>query len=78
MLVRSAQTAYLPVETVADDTLMPVAETKPTGDVYTRDGVEYTRLYGTQLGSNFIEDPVQGVVRSSATLAGSAGSWGSG
>jgi APA family basic amino acid/polyamine antiporter len=57
-------TAYLPVETVGGRTLMPAtAETKPSGAVYERDGVQYTRLYGTQLGSNFIEDPVQGVVR---------------
>jgi basic amino acid/polyamine antiporter, APA family len=58
-----SQTAYLPVEAVGGRTLMPVTDTKPTGAVYIRDGVEYTRLYGTQLGSNFIEDPVQGVVR---------------
>ena len=74
-----AQTAYLPVEAVGSRTLMPVADTKPTGSVYTRDGVEYTRLYGTQLGSNFIEDPVQGVVRfipdSLGWLRGILGVW---
>jgi len=42
---------------------MPVAKTKPTGAVFTRDGVDYTTMSGTQLGSNFVEDPVQGVVR---------------
>jgi basic amino acid/polyamine antiporter, APA family len=57
-------TAYLPTEAVGQRTLMPATtKVKPTGDVYTRDGVQYTRLYGSQLGSNFIEDPVQGVVR---------------
>jgi APA family basic amino acid/polyamine antiporter len=72
-------TAYLPVETVGGRTLMPAAETKPTGEVYTRDGVEYTRMYGSQLGSNFIEDPVQGVVRfipeDLAWLRGILGVW---
>ncbi len=71
--------AYLPVETVGGQTLMPVADTKPTGPVYTRGGVEYTRLYGTQLGSNFVDDPVQGVVRfipdSLAWLRGILGVW---
>jgi len=73
-------TAYLPVETVGGRTLMPgTAETKPSGEVYARDGVQYTRLYGTQLGSNFIEDPVQGVVRfipdNLAWLRGILGVW---
>ncbi len=74
-----SETAYLPVEVVGSRTLMPVADTKPTGAVYVRDGVEYTRLYGTQLGSNFIEDPVQGLVRfipdSLAWLRGILGVW---
>ena len=74
-----SQTAYLPVETIDGRTLMPAAKTKPTGDVYTRNGVEYTKLYGTQLGSNFIEDPVQGVVRfipdNLAWLRGILGVW---
>jgi basic amino acid/polyamine antiporter, APA family len=73
-------TAYLPTESAGARTLMPATDTtKPTGEVYTRDGVEYTRLYGTQLGSNFIEDPVQGVVRfipdSLAWLRGILGIW---
>jgi basic amino acid/polyamine antiporter, APA family len=72
-------TAYLPVETIDGRTLMPAANTKPTGDVYTRNGVEYTKMYGTQLGSNFIEDPVQGVVRfipdNLAWLRGILGVW---
>jgi len=73
-------TAYLPTETSGGKTLMPAsATTKPTGEVYSRAGVQYTRLYGTQLGSNFIEDPVQGVVRfipdSLAWLRGILGVW---
>jgi APA family basic amino acid/polyamine antiporter len=72
-------TAYLPVETIGGRTLMPAAETKPTGEVYTRDGVQYTTMYGSQLGSNFIEDPVQGVVRfipeNLAWLRGILGVW---
>ena len=72
--------AYLPTETSGGKTLMPAsATTKPPGEVYTRAGVQYTRLYGTQLGSNFIEDPVQGVVRfipdSLAWLRGILGVW---
>ena len=74
-----SRTAYLPVESVDGRTLMPAAETKPTGEVYVRDGVAYTRMYGTQLGSNFIEDPVQGVVRfipeDLAWLRGILGVW---
>ena len=73
-------TAYLPTDAVGGRTLMPAtAEIKPTGNVYTRDGVQYTRLYGSQLGSNFIEDPVQGVVRfipdNLAWLRGILGIW---
>ena len=73
-------TAYLPTEVVGTKTLMPAtATTAPTGAVYTRGGVEYTRMYGTQLGSNFVDDPVQGVVRfvpdSLAWLRGILGVW---
>jgi APA family basic amino acid/polyamine antiporter len=75
-----ATTAFLPVETVGGRTLMPAtATTSPTGPVYTRDGVQYTRLYGTQLGSDFMEDPVSGVVRfipdSLSWLRGILGVW---
>ena len=35
---------------------------EPTGEVYQQDGRWVTKLYGTQLGSAFLEDPVQGVV----------------
>ncbi len=74
-----SRAAFLPVETVGGRTLMPVANTKPTGAVYARGGLEYTRMYGTQLGSNFVDDPVQGVVRfipdSLAWLRGILGVW---
>ena len=53
-------TAYLPVETVGGRTLMPAAETKPTGEVYTRDGVEYTRMYGTPAGQQLHRGPGAG------------------
>jgi len=72
-------TAFLPVEVSGGRTLMPPAQTKPTGEIFTRDGVAYTKLSGTQLGSDFVEDPVQGVVRfipeSLAWLRGILGVW---
>jgi APA family basic amino acid/polyamine antiporter len=58
-----SQRAYLPVEQRGGAYFMPAELTEPSGDVYTRDGRQYTRLYGSPLGSNFLEDPVQGVVR---------------
>ncbi|MGZ5397754.1 MAG: amino acid permease [Mycobacterium sp.] len=74
-----SQTAYLAVEEVGSKTFMPPANTKPTGEMFSRDGQEYTKMYGTPLGSNFIEDPVQGVVRfvpdSLAWLRGILGVW---
>ena len=42
---------------------MPAAETKPTGESTRGDGQRSRGIYGTPLGSNFLEDPVQGVVR---------------
>jgi APA family basic amino acid/polyamine antiporter len=57
-------TAYLPIVKDGERYLMPdTGEVEPTGEVYIRDGQEYTRLYGTQLGSNYLEDPVLGMVR---------------
>jgi amino acid transporter len=38
-------------------------ELKPTGDVFSRDGGQYTKLYGSLLGSVYPEDPVVGIVR---------------
>jgi APA family basic amino acid/polyamine antiporter len=34
----------------------------PTGPVYAQNGTDYTRLYGSQLGSVYREDPVVGIV----------------
>jgi len=56
------QVVYVPVETLANGTVViPVQE--PTGDVAVVDGQKVTKLYGTQLGSNYVEDPVLGMVR---------------
>ncbi len=56
------QVVYVPVETLANGTVViPVQE--PTGDVAIVDGQKVTKLYGTQLGSNYVEDPVLGMVR---------------
>ncbi len=38
-------------------------ELEPTGDVFSRDGGQYTKLYGSLLGSVYPEDPVVGIVR---------------
>jgi len=54
-------TVYVPVEEV--DGVMVIPAQKPVGEVTTVDGVPTTRLYGTQLGSNYQEDPVLGIVR---------------
>jgi len=52
---------YVPVEEV--DGVQVITPQEPTGPVDVVDGVELTRLYGTQLGSNYLEDPVLGMVR---------------
>ncbi|HQJ97237.1 MAG TPA: amino acid permease [Thermoleophilia bacterium] len=36
---------------------------EPTGDVYREGGKEYTKMYGSLLGSVYAEDPVVGIVR---------------
>jgi len=51
---------YLPV--VQTRTGYEVEQLKPTGPVYREHGVWVTRLYGTLLGSVYLEDPVQGIV----------------
>jgi APA family basic amino acid/polyamine antiporter len=51
---------FVPVERRGDTYVIP--EQDPTGPVYQSDGQALTRLYGTQLGGAFLEDPVQGVV----------------
>jgi len=55
------QTVYVPVEEV--DGTMVIPAQKPEGEVTTVDGVPTARLYGTQLGANYQEDPVLGIVR---------------
>ena len=52
---------YVPVQEV--DGVQVIKPQEPTGPVEVVDGVELTRLYGTQLGSNYLEDPVLGMVR---------------
>ena len=54
-------TVYVPVEEVDGTWVIPAQ--KPEGEVTTVDGVPTARLYGTQLGSNYQEDPVLGMVR---------------
>ncbi len=54
--------AYVPLETLADGTTVIPAQ-EPSGDVATVDGQQVTKLYGTQLGSNYVADPVLGMVR---------------
>jgi len=45
---------------------------RPTGSVYQDgEGRAVTRLYGTQLGSAYLEDPVQGIVQALPATAGS-------
>ncbi len=53
--------AYVPVEEVGGAMVIPAQE--PVGEVTTIDGAPTTRLYGTQLGANYQEDPVLGLVR---------------
>jgi APA family basic amino acid/polyamine antiporter len=56
------ETAYVPVETLADGTVVIPAQ-EPSGEVTTVEGQQVTSLYGTQLGSNYLADPVLGMVR---------------
>ena len=57
-----AVTAYVPLETLSDGTTIIPAQ-EPTGEVVTVSGQQVTKLYGTQLGSNYLSDPVLGIVR---------------
>ncbi len=54
--------AYVPLKELADGTMV-IPEQEPSGEVETVDGRQVTKLYGTQLGSNFLSDPVLGMVR---------------
>jgi len=55
-----SQPVYLPVEARGGRYVIPAQD--PTGKVFRQDGLWVTRLYGSQLGSAYLEDPVQGVV----------------
>ena len=55
-------TAYVPLETLSDGTTVIPAQ-EPTGEVVIVAGQQVTKLYGTQLGSNYVADPVLGMVR---------------
>jgi APA family basic amino acid/polyamine antiporter len=57
-----------PPGNVGNDVFMPVKDgetqsLKPTGAVFTQDGQRYTKLYGTQLSSVYLEDPLLGIVQ---------------
>jgi APA family basic amino acid/polyamine antiporter len=53
---------YIPAEEQANKTWVIPAQ-KPGPETFTQNGTEYTRLYGTLLGSVYKEDPVVGIVR---------------
>jgi APA family basic amino acid/polyamine antiporter len=55
-------TAYVPITTLPDGTTVIPAQ-EPSGEVTTVGGEQVTKLYGTQLGSNYLADPVLGMVR---------------
>jgi len=55
-------TAFVPIETLPNGTTVIPAQ-KPSGEVTTVGGEQVTKLYGTQLGSNYLADPVLGMVR---------------
>jgi basic amino acid/polyamine antiporter, APA family len=54
-------TVYVPVEEV--DGVFVTKPQEPTGPIETVDGRQVTRLYGTQLGADYADDPVLGLVR---------------
>ena len=53
---------YVPLEEQADGTMIIPPRSRPARST-TVDGQQVTKLYGTQLGSNFLADPVLGMVR---------------
>jgi APA family basic amino acid/polyamine antiporter len=56
------QPVYVPLK-VLSATRAIIPAQKPEGAVRTVNGQQVTTLYGTQLGSDYVEDPVQGMVR---------------
>jgi hypothetical protein len=57
-----SQRVYVPVTETSLDTAY-IKPQAPTGEVTVVDGRQVTRLYGTVLGSNYVQDPVLGMVR---------------
>ena len=55
------QPVYVPVEAEGDGYVIPAQE--PEGEIVQTAEGPVTDLYGTQLGSNYVEDPVLGLVR---------------
>jgi APA family basic amino acid/polyamine antiporter len=54
-------TVFVEVAREGEDAFIPALE--PTGPIEMVDGTPVTTLYGSQLGSNYAEDPVLGMVR---------------
>jgi len=57
-----AVTVVVPVEQRGPGHVIPAQE--PTGEVFSAGGAPTTRLYGTLLGSAYLQDPVMGLVAS--------------
>ena len=57
-----AVTVVVPVEQRGSGHVIPAQ--KPTGEVFSAGGARATRLYGTLLGSAYLQDPVMGLVAS--------------
>jgi len=57
-----AVTVVVPVEQQGPGHVIPAQ--KPTGEVFSASGAPATRLYGTLLGSAYLQDPVMGLVAS--------------
>jgi APA family basic amino acid/polyamine antiporter len=55
-----SETVYVPVKRAGSEYVVPAQ--KPVGPVVEQDGVAVTRLYGTLLGSDYLRDPVMGLV----------------
>jgi APA family basic amino acid/polyamine antiporter len=56
-----SKAVYVPVEKKDNGLVIP--EQKPVSAVEVVNGQQVTRLYGTQLGADYVEDPVLGMVR---------------
>jgi amino acid transporter/nucleotide-binding universal stress UspA family protein len=57
-----AVTVVVPVQQQGAGHVIPAQ--KPTGAIFSADGAPVTRLYGTLLGSAYLQDPVMGLVAS--------------